>query len=139
MINEVLEKVYDESGVYHLWLADDNPESLPVDHDCATVPPISLNWQSRFAGQSIEQAFEFLSTLPVDTDVSINRTYIVVLDTELYKTRDWVIVCKIDEHGTITTVPCAAKNPILHIDSYSWHLRPQYLDRWRIEGRPFLR
>lgn len=64
MINEVLEKVYEESGVYHLWLADNDPESLPVDHDRATVPPIPPDWQSRSAGSSIEQASEFLSTLP---------------------------------------------------------------------------
>lgn len=139
MVNDVLRKVYDESGIYHLWLADDNPESYPDDYDCATVPPISSTWQSSFAGKTIEQAFEFLSTLPIDADVSINRTYIVVLDTHLYKTRDWVVVCKIDDNGTITTAPCAAKNPILHIDSLSWHLWPQYLERWRSEARPFLR
>jgi hypothetical protein len=138
MINEVLEKVYKELGVYHLWLADNKAESLPEEPDLATVPPIAEDWQSAFAGQTIEQAFEFLSTLPTHAEVSINRTYIVVLDKHLYRTRDWVIVCKIDSEGIITTVPCAASNSILHIDSYSWHLWPEYVERWRREGKAFL-
>jgi hypothetical protein len=138
MINEVLEKVYEESGVYHLWAADNKAESFPKEPDLATVPPIAEDWQSAFAGQTIEQAFEFLSTLPIDVKVSVNRTYIVLLDKHLYRTRGWVIVCKIDKEGTITTVPCAASNPILHIDSYSWHLWPEDVDTWRREGKAFL-
>ena len=66
--------------MYHLWLADKKAESLPEEPDLATVPPVVEDWQSAFAGQTIEQAFEFLSTLPTDAEVSINRTYIVLLD-----------------------------------------------------------
>jgi hypothetical protein len=122
MINEVLEKVYEESGVYHLWLADNKAKSFPKELDLDTVLPIAEDWQSAFAGQTIEQAFDFLSTLPADAEVSTNRTYIVVLDKHPYRTRDKVTVCKIDKKSTITMVPCAASNPILHIDFYSWHL-----------------
>jgi hypothetical protein len=138
MINEVLERVYEESGVYHLWLADDKTESLPNEPDLASVPPIEQDWQSAFAGQTIEQAFEFISALPTDAEVSMDRTYIVVLDTHLYRTKDWVMVCKIDRGGIITTVPCEASSPILHIHSYTGHLWPEYLERWRREGKAFL-
>jgi hypothetical protein len=138
MINEVLERVYEESGVYHFWLADNRMESLPKESDLASVPPIEQNWQSAFAGQTIEQAFEFILTLPTDAEISIDNTYIVVLDTHLYRTKDWVMVCKIDKEGIITTAPCAASSPILHIHSYTGHLWPEYIDRWRREGTAFL-
>jgi hypothetical protein len=138
VINEVLKRVYEESGVYHLWHADDTAESLPDEPDLASVPPIAQNWQSAFAGKTIEQAFEFISNLPTDGEISIDRTYIVVLDTHLYRTKDWVMVCKIDREGIITTAPCAASSPILHIHSYSGHLWLEYFDRWRREGTAFL-
>lgn len=134
-----MQKVYSESEVYHLWLADNSLGSFPDDFDVATVPSVSPAWRSPSVGKTIEEAFEFLSTLPNDAEVTMNRTYIVALDKHLYNTRNWVIVCKIDEEGTITTAPCVAQNPILHIDSLSWHLWPQYLERWRKEGKPFLR
>ncbi|THY33938.1 hypothetical protein D6C99_10388 [Aureobasidium pullulans] len=139
IINEVLEKVYEESGVYHLWIADDTPGRFSSDHDEATVPPVSPEWQSPFAVLTIQGAFEFISSLPTDTQVTMNGTYIVVLNKNLYLTKDWIMVCKIDEEGTITTAPSAAKNPVLYFDSLSWYLWPKYLERWLIEGKPFLR
>ncbi|THZ20561.1 hypothetical protein D6C91_04701 [Aureobasidium pullulans] len=139
MINEFLEKTHEEHGIYHLWLAEDTLRSYPTDLDEATVPPVSSNWRSPFAGKTIEEAFTFMSCIPTDFDVTMNRTYIVVLDRDLYESRGWVVVCKIDEEGTITTAPCAARNAMLHINSLSWHLWPNYLERWRNEGKPFLR
>ena len=142
MINEVLEKVHEEHGIYHLWLAEDTLRSYPTDLDEATVPPVSSNWRSPFAGKTIEDAFTFMSCIPADPDGSddtMNKTYIVVLDRDLYESRGWVVVCKIDEEGTITTAPCAARNAMLHINSLSWYLWPNYLERWRNEGKPFLR
>jgi hypothetical protein len=71
MINEVLERVYGESGVYPLWLADNKTESLPEEPDLASVPPIEQNWQSAFAGKTIEQASKFVSTLSTNAEVPI--------------------------------------------------------------------
>ncbi|THW70146.1 hypothetical protein D6D19_08001 [Aureobasidium pullulans] len=138
MINEFLEIVREEHEMYHLWLAEDTLRSYPTDLDKATVPPVSSSWRSPFAGNTIEEAFTFMSCIPTDKDITMNRTYIVVLDRDLYGSRGWVVVCKIDEESTITTAPCAARNAMLHINSLSWHLWPNYLERWRNERKPFL-
>lgn len=134
MINEVLEKNEKESDVYHLWLADTSG-SYPREHDDdATIPPITSSWQSSFAGKTVEQAFEFLATIPLD--ISIDRRTLVVLHKHLYESKDWVVVYEIDEQGEITSIPCATEYTVMYLDSYQWLDWDVNLAQWREDGCP---
>jgi hypothetical protein len=46
------------------------------------VPPVDESWQTPFVGQSVEEAFRLLATVPLEK--SLNRTFIVVLNKALY-------------------------------------------------------
>jgi hypothetical protein len=133
MINEVLQRLNDDTGAQNVWLADSLESSTKEDW-LGTQPPIDESWQSPFAGQSVERAFEYLAT--VSREISLNRTYIMVLDKTLYKQKDWLAIYQIDENGEITSIPCTAHDCMLFIDPYSWHLWPEYLEQWREDGEP---
>jgi hypothetical protein len=102
-----------------------------------TIAPIDESWQSPFGGKSVEDAFEYLAT--VSLELSLNRTYIMVLNKALYEQEDWLVIYCIDEDGEITSIPCDTQMCMVHIDSYSWHHWPQYLEEWREEGKPVFR
>ncbi|KAG9614766.1 hypothetical protein KCU86_g258, partial [Aureobasidium melanogenum] len=96
MINGLLEQVNKESQIYNIWLAETAiPDGLTEEDGEATVPPIDGNWQSAFVGDTVEQAFEFLTKIPLEK--SLNRTYIIVLDKNLYEQKNWVVLYRIDE------------------------------------------
>lgn len=138
MINDVLEQVYQKCHIHNIWIADtDHLEGLTEENEEATVPPIHRSWQSPFIGQSVEKAFEFLATVPLEK--SLNRTYIVVWNQALYEQERWVVICRIDEEGEITSIPCAAYMCMTFIDSGTEHLWPEYLEEWRKYGKPIFR
>jgi hypothetical protein len=135
MINGFLEQVNKESQVHNIWLADSSiPDGLTDEDGEATVPPIDAKWQSAFFGNTVEQAFEFLATVPIQK--SLNRTYIIVLDGALYEQKNWVVLHRIDEEGEITSVPCAAHMCMVYLDSYTWDRWPDHLNAWRKHCRP---
>ncbi|KAH0037938.1 hypothetical protein KCU78_g1578, partial [Aureobasidium melanogenum] len=110
MINGLLEQVNKESQIYNIWLAETAiPDGLTEEDGEATVPPIDGNWQSAFVGDTVEQAFEFLTKIPLEK--SLNRTYIIVLDKNLYEQKNWVVLYRIDEEGEITSQSSLATGP----------------------------
>lgn len=117
MIDNLLEQVNAKLRIDNVWLADTTiPDGLTEEDGEATIPPIDASWQSSFVGKSVEEAFEFLATIPLDK--SLNRTYIIVLDRKLYEQKKWGLLYRIDEEGEITCVPCAAHMCMVYIDSY---------------------
>jgi hypothetical protein len=133
MINEVLARTSDKTRADNVWLAD-SIESLIEEDEVATMPPVDESWQSPFAGQPVEKAFEYLAT--VSLEKSLNRAHIVVLNKALYEQKDWLAIYQIDENGEITSVPCATRLCMVFIDSYTLHLWPEYLEEWRRDGKP---
>jgi hypothetical protein len=135
MINEVLEQVHKRCHIHDIWLADTViPEGLTDEDDEATVPPIDESWQSPFVGQPVDRAFEFLATM--SPEKSLNRTFIIVWNKALYERKNWVVIYRIDENGEITCIPCAAHMCMVFVDSYTWHLWPEYLEEWYKDGKP---
>lgn len=134
MINEVLEKSADETGDHLLWLADDTFEQLPNDKGTIINAPVPSTWRSPFIDKSIEEAFEFFSTIPLDKDLI--REYIAVLNKRLYEEKGWVVLYKIDDNGEITCIPCRAEMSLLQMGSYSQDEWPIHLKDWRLEGKP---
>ena len=135
MINKLLEQVYEKCHIHKIWLADTNfLGDLTEEDEEATVPPIDESWQPPFVGQSVEKAFHFLSTLPLDK--SLNRTFIIVWDQSLYEQKRWAVIYRIDENGEITSIPCAAQMCMTFIDSGTECRWPEYLEEWRKDGKP---
>jgi hypothetical protein len=135
MINEVLVKTIKDTGADDVWLADTIESLIVADEDRdGTKAPINELWQSPFSGKSVEEAFKYLAT--VSLELSLNRTYIMVLNKALYEQKDWLVIYRIDEDGEITSIPCDTQMCMVHIDSYSWHHWPEYLEEWREEGKP---
>lgn len=134
MINDYLRRVIEHSNIYNLWLADLNPQNLTEDDEDATIPPIDPTWQSPFVGNTIEDAFGFLATIPLN--MALTREYLVVLDKAIYEQKDWIVIYRIDDQGEITSIPCMAKMTLTYLNSYLWHRWPDYLEEWRKEGKP---
>lgn len=135
MINEVLEQVYKKCHIHNIWLAHlDSLGDLTEEDEEATVPPIEESWQSSFVGQSFEDAFKCLATTPLEK--SLNREFIIVWNQALYERRNWVVICRLDENGEITSIPCVAHMCMTFIDSGTEHRWPEYLEEWRNSGKP---
>ena len=135
MINEVLEQVYRKCHIHNIWLADTvSLDDLTEEDEEATVPPIDSSWRSPFVGQSVEEAFEFLATVPLDK--SLNRTFVIGWDQALYEQKRWVMIYRIDANGGITSIPCVAHMCMTFIDSGTEYRWPEYLEEWRKYGKP---
>jgi len=135
MINEVLKEVYKNCHIHNIWLADpDSLEGLLEEDEEATVPPIDESWQSPFLGLTIEQAFEFVGKAPLEK--SLNRELIIVWDQALYEQKRWVVICRIDGGGEITSIPYLAHMCMVFIDSGTEHLWSEYLEEWQKHGKP---
>lgn len=136
MVNEVLDKVAEEQGDNLLWLAEDKFENLPKENCTTTKPPIPSTWRSPFIGKTIEDAFEYLSTIPLDK--SLGRDYIAVLNKRLYERKGWLVLYKIDTDGEITSIPCAAELSLTQMASYAQDNWPVHLKDWREKGQPVM-
>jgi hypothetical protein len=134
VINDYLNKVIQHSNVYNLWVAGTTQEGLTDEDDDATIPPMDPTWLSPFVEKSVEHAFAYLATLPLN--LSVNREYLVVLNKMLYQQKGWIIIYRIDEKGVITCIPCTAHMTPTYLNSYLWHRWPAYLEEWRKQGKP---
>ncbi|GAB7353008.1 hypothetical protein MBLNU459_g3567t1 [Dothideomycetes sp. NU459] len=141
MIDEVLKKNEEEVQDYQLWLADESLEGLLADSfdERATEPPIPSTWRSPLIGKTIEAAFEFMATIPLNR--SLIREYIAVLDKHLYEKKGWVVLHRIDEMGEINSIPCEAGLAMLQMGSTGYSSPdgwPSALKNWREYGQPLM-
>ncbi|CAD0097356.1 unnamed protein product [Aureobasidium mustum] len=131
----VLEKNRKLTGGYFLWLAENNLEALPQhDADGSAKPRISTDRVSSFIGKTVEDAFRFIATVPLEN--LVDRQFIAVLDHRLYKEKDWLVIYRIDAEGEITSIPCKAEFICMQLHGYQNHNWPTFMDDWLRKGKP---
>ncbi|KAH0377374.1 hypothetical protein KCU92_g9260, partial [Aureobasidium melanogenum] len=138
IIDEVIMKNREYTGGYFFWLAEDTFDSLPSDDtDSLVKSTVPSDWVSPFISKTVEDAFRFIATIPLDT--SLDRQFIAVLDSRLYREKDWLVIYRIDEQGEITSIPYKAELTNMQLHSYQNHNWPIFMDDWLRDGEPVQR
>lgn len=137
-VNGAIRKIADEEGDDLCWLANDTLQDVPDEGEDRDLPKSSCSsdWRSPFAGKTVQDAFEFLSSIPLTK--KLMRGYILVLDKHLYNEKDWLVVYHIDVNGDITSIPCETSISLAAASQSYEHKWNLALEDWRGNGQPLV-
>jgi hypothetical protein len=132
----------EDYGNERLWLADDYnnlpdfyhrvPEQ-PITPNPHTKLPLDPNWRSPFRGKTVEDAAEFLRSVPKPRK-PLCKTYFAVLDMTLYWEQGYVLVCKILEGGQVQSIACAASCVGIFFGGFDRITWDESLTDWEEDG-----
>ena len=137
MIDEVLQKAYDDMQHNFLWLADnydtlvDIFETNSAGYDRRQV---DQQWLSPFIGKGKQDAAEFVKAAPKPPK-ALNKLHFVVLDKEQYEKENLLTVCKIIDVD-VQSLACVSEMISVFLIG---HDRDEWEDQvcfWQEEGLP---
>ncbi|SMR45872.1 unnamed protein product [Zymoseptoria tritici ST99CH_1E4] len=139
-VEDVLRRNFEDSKDEHLWLAEDY-NSLPdlpdieldVQVASGTSRPLNPRWKSRFEGKTIQDAADFLGSVPKPRK-PLCKTYFAVLNKMRYQEHDQILICKILENGQVQSIPCVATRVALFFIGYERDEWDESFSRWENDG-----
>lgn len=83
-----------------------------------TEPIVAATWRSPFVGKSLEEIASWIREIPKPPK-RINKTYLAVLQKELYEREGQVLICRIEKGRRVETIPMDAHS----IGGFQWLFR----------------
>ncbi|KAF2211686.1 hypothetical protein CERZMDRAFT_98115 [Cercospora zeae-maydis SCOH1-5] len=129
VINEVLDKAYNETGEYILRLADE-VSIANQETSLGTETPINSDWTSPFVGKDIREVATIVESAPQP----LNQQHFAVLDLAVYQQTRKVMVYKIVDQEP-QGIPCTVEETSLHLLGYDRGTWAESWKNWQEKGR----